>query len=109
MARKVVLNMERAIPSAEVTSVSREELASSSRNNPVSEQLPFLILDETSKAFPKLNATQRSLLIKFSTPGEERNPTSYLRECITAFTDYLVNDVPDRDLVGLRICNPENV
>ena len=75
----------------------------------MSEQLPFLILDETSKSFPKFNATGRSLIIEFRTPGEEQNPTTYLRECITALTKYLVNDVPGRDLVGLRIRNTENM
>ena len=33
----------------------------------------------------------------------------YLKECITALTDYLVNDVRDRDFVGMRIRNTENV
>ena len=75
----------------------------------MSEQLHFLILEETSKSFPKVNATRRSLLIKFRTPGEEQNPTTYLWECITALTNYLVHDVPGRDLVGLRIRNTENV
>jgi hypothetical protein len=73
------------------------------------EQLPFLILDETSKSFPKFNATGRSLLIKFRPPAEDVEPTVYLKECITALTNYLVSDVRDRDLVGLRIRNTENV
>jgi hypothetical protein len=52
MAKKVFLNRERAIPTAQVPSVRREEtdseVASSRRNTPVlatSEQLPFSILD----------------------------------------------------------------
>ena len=49
------------------------------------------------------------MLIKFNSPGEEQEPTAYLKECITAITDYLVDKVPDRDLVGLRIRNTENV
>jgi len=53
--------------------------------------------------------TGRSLLIKFNSPGEEQEPTAYLKECITTLTDYLVCEVPDRDLVGLRIRNTENV
>ena len=61
------------------------------------------------KSFPKFNTTGRSLLIKFNLPGEEQDPTTYLKECITALTDYLVDKVPDRDLVGLRIPNTENV
>jgi hypothetical protein len=75
----------------------------------VSEQLAFRILDETSKSFPKFNATGRSLLIKFNCPGEEQDPTTCLKECITALTNYLVDKVPDRDLVGLRYRNTENV
>ena len=71
MAKKVFLNRERAIPTADFPSVSWEETASTSRNSPVSEQLPFLILDDTSK----FNATGRSVLIKFKTPVEEQNPT----------------------------------
>jgi hypothetical protein len=72
-------------------------------------QLPFAILDETSKSYPKFNATGRSMLIKFNSPGEEHEPTAYLKECIIALTNYLVDEVVDRDLVGLRICNTENV
>jgi len=36
-------------------------------------------------------------------------PTVYLKECITALTNYLVENVRHRELVGLRICNTENV
>ena len=32
-----------------------------------------------------------------------------MKECITALANYLVNDVRQRDLVGLRIGNTENV
>ena len=49
------------------------------------------------------------MLIKFKPPGEEQGPTSYLKECIVALTDYLLDKVADRDLVGLRIRNTENV
>ena len=110
------LNRERATPIAQTPSISREENKSEvvyySRNNRVSEireQLPFMILNETSKSFPKFNASGRRLLIRFRPPGEEQNPTSYLRECIIALTNYLVDDVHDRDLVGLRMRNTENV
>ena len=75
MSKKLFLNREKVIPTAQAPSVSREEpeseVASSSRYIPVSgisEQLPFLLLDETSKSFAKLNATGRSLLIKFRPP-----------------------------------------
>jgi hypothetical protein len=67
-----------------------------------------MILDETTKSFPKFNATGCSL-IKFNSPGEEQEPTSYLRECITGLTNYLVDQVPDRDMVGLTIRHNENV
>jgi len=89
-----------------------EEIASSSRGSLVSEkteQLPFKILDETSKSSSNFNATGRSLLIKFKTLGEEQDPTIYLKECITAFTNYLVDKGPDRYLVGLRIHNTANL
>ena len=116
MAKKMFLNRERATLNAQTASISREEseaeVASSSRNNHVSEireQLPFMILDETSKSFPKFNASGRSMLIRFRTPGEEQNPKAYLKECIAALTNYLVDDMHDRDLVGLRIRNTENV
>ena len=85
MAKKMFLNRERVIPAAQAPFVRREEpdteIASSSIwNSPVSEkQLPFKILDETSKSFPKFNATGRSLLIKFNSPGEEQEPTLYLK------------------------------
>jgi hypothetical protein len=41
--------------------------------------------------------------------GEGDEPTTYLKVCITALTDYVVYEVPDRDLVGLRIRISENV
>jgi len=103
------LNREKAISSAQAPYVSMEEIASTSRNKPMSEQLPFLILDQTAKSFPEFNATGRSFLIKFSVSSEEQDPTTYLKECITALTKYLVDDVPGRDLVDLRIRNSEDV
>jgi len=45
----------------------------------------------------------------FKSPGEEQEPTACLKECITALTNYLVDEVDDRNLVGLRIRNTENV
>ena len=51
----------------------------------------------------------RILLNKFHSPVEEQNPGTYLKQCITALTDYLVDDVQGRDLVVLRIRNTENV
>ena len=64
MAKNLFLNIKRATPIAPVPSISRveseAEVAPSSRKNPVSEireQLPFIIMDETSKSFPKFNAT----------------------------------------------------
>jgi len=72
--------------------VPESEIDSSSRNSPVSEiseQLPFLILDEASKSFRKFNATGRSLLITFRPPTEDVEPTLCLKECITALTIYL--------------------
>jgi len=102
IAKKIILNKARAIPIAEAPSVSREDIApSTSRNMPASGQLTFRIL-ETSKSFPKFEATGRSLLIKFNCPGEEQDPTTYLKDCITALTNYLVDKMPDRDLVVLK-------
>ena len=49
----------------------------------ISEQLPFLILDETSKSFPKFNATGRILLIMLRPHAEHVEPTVYLKDCIT--------------------------
>jgi hypothetical protein len=113
MAKKMILNRARAIPTTETPSVSREDIApSSSRNIPASdtpEQLLCRILDETFIPFLKFNMTGRSLLIKFNSTGEEQDPATYLKLCITALTNYLVDKVPDRDLVGLRIRNTENL
>ena len=72
------------------------------------EQLLFVILDETTNPFPEFNATGRNQLIKLNSPVEEQNPGTYLKECITALKNYLVDYVPGRDLVGLRIRNTEN-
>ena len=87
-------------------------MPSTSRNNSESEttkELPFLILDETSKTFPKFNTIGRGLIIKFKLPGQEREPATYLKECITELTNYLVDEVADRNLVGVRIRNTETV
>ena len=73
----------------------------------MSGQLPFMILDETAKLFPKFNVGRRSLLIKFNSPGEEEDPTTYIREYTTALTNFLVDDVPG--FLCLRIGNTENV
>jgi len=64
-----------------------------------------MILDETSKSFPKFNANGHSLLIQFKSLCKEQQPTVYVKECITALTNYLVDKVPGRDLVGLRMRN----
>jgi len=104
---KLFLNGERPIPSAQAPSVSREEIASTRRSKPVFEQLPFFIFDKTAQSFPLFNATGRGLLIKFNSPGEERDPMTCLKECITTLTNYV--DVPSRDLVGMRIRNTENL
>ena len=49
------------------------------------------------------------MLINFKSPGEEQEPTAYLKECITALTNLLVAEVPIRELVGLGICSTKNV
>jgi len=43
MATKVFLCMERAVAYVQTPCVSSEEIASTSVNNPLSEQLPFMI------------------------------------------------------------------
>jgi len=69
------LNRDRTIPTTEALSVSREDIApSTTRSIPASEQLPFRILDDTSRSYPKFNATGRSLRIKFNSLGEEQRP-----------------------------------
>ena len=69
----------------------------------MSEQLPFLVLEEALRSFPKFNATGCSLIITFRASSEEQDPTTYLKACKRAIKDYLVDNVPGRDLVGLRI------
>jgi len=82
MAKKVLLNRERAILTAETPSVNRADISPTSRNIPVSEELTFRILDQTSNSFPKFNATGRSLLIKFNFPGEEQTPLLICRNAL---------------------------
>jgi hypothetical protein len=64
MAMKMFLNRQRAFPTALYRD---EEIAPSSKRrilvSGTAEQLPFKILDETSKCFKKFNATGRNLLI----------------------------------------------
>ena len=116
MAKKLFLDRHREFPTSEVPSLTEErtepETVLPDRSSPdheISVELPFEILDETSKSYPKFNATGRSLLIKFNPPREEQDPTTYLKECITGLTNYLVDEVPNRDMVGLTIRNTENV
>jgi hypothetical protein len=62
MAKNLFLKRERAIPTAEAPSLSREEsdsgiAYSSGRSSSVlgtTRQVPFMILDETSKSFQNL-------------------------------------------------------
>lgn len=68
MAEKVFLNRKRAIPIAETHSISREDIPSTTRNIAVSEKLLFRIWYQTSKSFPKFNATGYDFLIKFNSP-----------------------------------------
>ena len=49
------------------------------------------------------------LLITFHFSDEEQNPGTYLKECIRALRDYIVDGVTGRELLGLRIRNTENV
>jgi hypothetical protein len=74
---------EEISPPTQTLSDIIQEMPSSSRNNLVSEQLSFRILDETSKPFPKFNMTGHSLVITFNSQGEEQERTTYLKECIT--------------------------
>jgi hypothetical protein len=39
----------------------------------------------------------------------KQNPTTYLKKRITTLTNYLVNEVPEKDLLGLRFRNTEKV
>jgi len=80
MAKKLFLNMERGIPTVQLPSISRQEpdseLPTSGRKCLVSEKtklLRFLILDEISKSFPKVNAPGRSMIIKISVAVKSKN------------------------------------
>jgi hypothetical protein len=98
-------------PQPSVSTV-RDSVPASIRSTPVSEEaveLPFDIIDKTSKTFPKFNTTGRSLLIKFKSPTNEQDPASYFSECIGSLTNYLVGEIPGSDLVGLSIRDTENL
>ena len=66
-------------------------------------------MDGSSKTLPNFNTIGRSLLIKFKFRVEDQKPAAYLKKCITALRDYLVNEVADRDFVGVRIQYTGNV
>jgi hypothetical protein len=79
MAKKMFMNRQRAFPTSEVPSLTEgrtePEASSPDINNPALEtavELPFEILDETSKSYPKFNSTGRSLLIKFNPQENSR-------------------------------------
>jgi hypothetical protein len=109
MAKKLILNRSRAMEAALHRADNVVPLSSGIRaESETNIELPFRIL-ETSKNSPKFNTTGQSLLIKFNSPSEEQEPITYLKECITALTEYLVREVPDGYLVGLSIRNTENL
>jgi hypothetical protein len=83
---------------------------STSRGSPGIEprQRPFKLLSESDKFIKKYNVTGSTMLIKFNEPAQKVEPLSYLREFITAQTDYLARGVKDCDCVGLKITNTEN-
>jgi hypothetical protein len=68
MAKKMFVTRQRAIPTTEVPAVSAgrtESEAGPSSGSPssrIADELPFMILDETTESFPKFNATGNSLL-----------------------------------------------
>jgi len=80
MAKNLFLNRERAIPSAQVPFVRREEpdteiASSSSRNTSVAEttvQLPFRILDETS-LFQNLTRPGEACLLSLKIRAKSKN------------------------------------
>ena len=89
MTKKMFLKRAKATPIVPVPSISSEEPESevpfSSMNNPVSEireQLRFMILDETSKTFPKFNATGLSVPIKFRPLGEGQERRAHLKNAL---------------------------
>jgi len=109
MAKKLFCNRERTIPNAQIPSVSWKQILlqkqSCVKNN---RTVTFFIL-ETTKYFPKFNANRRSLLTNLRPQVKIKKPTDYLKERVTGLTNSLVANMRDRDLVGLRIRNTENV
>ena len=59
--------------------------------------------------FSKIQFNRAQFVDQVYTSTQDVEPTVYLNESITAMSNYLVKDVRDRDLVGLRIRNTENV
>jgi hypothetical protein len=105
-----------ASTSSEVTSVMEErtglEAISRDISNEVCEiadKLPFCILVDSEKCYEKFNATGRRMVIRFKCQGEHQDPYTYLDECVSELTKFVVNEIPGRDLVGMRIRNIENV
>jgi hypothetical protein len=47
--------------------------------------------------------------VNFNSLCEEQEPTAHLKECLTALTNYLVDEIPGRNFLGLRFRNTENV
>jgi hypothetical protein len=110
VGNKLFLRRQKAMPLAQVPYVSRGQSLSAitvtSGNSLLfytKVQLPFNILDRTSKYFPKFKATGRRMMVKFNSPGEGQEPIAYLPECIATLTNYLVVELPGRYMVGLRI------
>jgi hypothetical protein len=111
MAKKMILNRARAIPTTEAPSVSREDIApSSSRTIPASEtteQLRFWM--RLLNLFQNLIRPGVDCLSSFILRVKSKTPANYLKKCITTLTKYLVDKVPDRDFMGLRIRNTQNL
>jgi hypothetical protein len=73
------LTRQRAIPTTEVppVNVGRKESeaspSSGSTSPRMADELPFMISDETTKSFPKFNATGRRFLLNLTPLVKSRN------------------------------------
>lgn len=96
---KLCVNTDRVTSTPQVPSVTREEhesvVASLIRESWVVniKKVTHIILDGTTKYFPKINATGRSYMFMFRPRCEVQDPTNYCKECIVTFTNYIVDEV----------------
>jgi hypothetical protein len=113
MAKKMFLNRYRKFAATEHPSVisEPERYLSFINNAMLRKQCSYRSLLLTTPLKLSVNLVQQFgiYLLNSNLPTSDQDLVTYLRECITALTNYLVDEVTHMDFVGLKIRNTDIV